>query len=118
MNNEHFLSTLSKAQLEHFCQQWQINELSLFGSVLRPDFRQDSDVDVLITFEGGNRWSLLDLVRMKEELETIFHRSVDLLTRRALEQSANQQKRERILASAKPVFLVLPNPAEASYVPG
>jgi hypothetical protein len=87
------LATMPTAQLRRFCQQWQIRELALFGSVLRDDFRADSDVDVLVTFADNARWSLLDLVRMKEQLEVIFQRPVDLVTRRGIEQSANQAKK-------------------------
>lgn len=54
-------------KLAGFCRKWKITELSLFGSVLREDFRSDSDIDVLVTFAPEARWSLLDLPRMQEE---------------------------------------------------
>ena len=55
-----------------FCQRWQVQELYLFGSVLRNDFRPDSDIDVMIDFQPSARWGLLALVAMKEELEVIL----------------------------------------------
>lgn len=44
------------AAIEVFCRKWRIAELALFGSVLRSDFRSDSDIDVLVTFEKGEQW--------------------------------------------------------------
>jgi len=59
-------------------------EFSLFGSVLRDDFRSDSDIDVLLSFEENSAWSLYDLVEMKDELEIIFGREVDLVEKEAI----------------------------------
>ena len=65
-------------QIEDFCRRWQITELGLFGSALRDDFRPDSDVDVLVAFADGARWSLFDMARMEEQLKGILGREVDL----------------------------------------
>jgi len=65
--------------IRDFCHRRKIPELSLLGSVLRDDFRPDSDVDVLVRFEQNDQWSLFDLVAMKLELETLFGRHVDLI---------------------------------------
>lgn len=51
-----------------FCRKWKIKELALFGSVLRDDFRSDSDIDVLITREPGVYWPWGGYAEMKEEL--------------------------------------------------
>jgi len=45
-------------RIAEFCRRWKITELALFGSVLRDDFRPDSDVDVLVTFAPDAPWSL------------------------------------------------------------
>ncbi len=95
---------VSEEQITTFCQRWQISELSLFGSALREDFREDSDVDVMVSFAPEARWSLFDLVAMQEELEQIFGRAVDLITRRGLESSRNYLRRQAILSSAKVVY--------------
>jgi hypothetical protein len=58
-----------------------VTEFALFGSVLRGDFRPDSDIDVMVAFSPQATWSLLDLVRMQQELEDIFRRPVDLVER-------------------------------------
>lgn len=82
-----------------FCQRWQVTEFALFGSVLRDDFGPDSDVDVLVAFAPEATHSLFDLVRMEDELRTIFGRSVDLVTRRAVERAANEWRRKNILGA-------------------
>ncbi len=87
-----------------FCRRWKITALSLFGSVLRDDFRPDSDVDVLVSFDPESRWSLLDLARIQRELETILGRNVDLVTRSSVENSHNWIRREAILSTAQPIY--------------
>ena len=89
--------------LAAFASRWMIRELALFGSALRDDFGPAGDVDVLVTFEEGETWSLLDVVGMKLELEDLFGRSVDLMTKRAVEKSANWIRRDGILESARTV---------------
>jgi len=87
-----------------FCQKWRIAELALFGSALRPDFGPASDVDVLVTFAADAHPSLFDLVQMEEELEEIFGRTVDLVSRRGIESSRNYIRREAILRSAQVLY--------------
>jgi predicted nucleotidyltransferase len=88
-----------------FCRRWKITELAVFGSALRDDFRPDSDVDVLVTFSPEGRWTLFDMVHMKDELEAIFGRSVDLVTRRGVEQSRNPLRRQAILSCAESIYV-------------
>lgn len=71
--------SVDEDKIAEFCRKWRIAELALFGSVLRDDFRPDSDVDVLVTFDPDAGWSLFDLVDMQEELTTLFGRHVDLV---------------------------------------
>ncbi|HIK11366.1 MAG TPA: nucleotidyltransferase family protein [Oscillatoriaceae cyanobacterium M33_DOE_052] len=84
-----------------FCQKWKITEFALFGSILRDDFRPDSDVDVLVTFAPDEKWSLFDIVRMKEELETIFGREVDLVQKLGLK---NPFRRYEILRTKEVIY--------------
>ena len=66
--------------VHNFCKRWGVVDLSLFGSILREDFRPDSDVDVLVTFEAGRTLTLDAYVEMREELSAIFEgRGVDLV---------------------------------------
>jgi len=57
--------SLKHEEIAAFCQRWQITELPFFGSVLRDDFRPESDVDVLVTFAPGGEWSLFDHIAME-----------------------------------------------------
>ncbi len=90
--------------LRAFCARWQVSELALFGSVLRGDFRPDSDIDVLIQFDPAARWTLLDFVEMRDELADLFGRPVDLVSRRAVERSRNAIRRREILDSARVIY--------------
>jgi predicted nucleotidyltransferase len=92
-------------QLAGFCKRWRIIRLELFGSACRPDFRPDSDIDLLVTFEEDVPWTLLDMVDMQEELEAITGHKVDLVSRKAVEQDANWIRRNEILGSAEPVYV-------------
>jgi len=94
----------SRAQLVDFCQRWKIAKMALFGSVLRDDFRPDSDVDVLVSFSSEAHYTLLDLARMESELEKIFGRRVDLVELSAIEKSRNYIRRKSILSSAETIY--------------
>jgi predicted nucleotidyltransferase len=96
---------LPEAEIERFCQRWKISEFALFGSVLREDFRPDSDIDVLVTFAPGTRWSLFDMARMERDLEAILGRRVDLVERKAVESSENYIRRKHILSNLLPVYV-------------
>ena len=95
---------IPKERIAEFCKKWQIREFALFGSVLRDDFRSDSDIDVLATFDEDANHSLFDMVHMEEELETIFKRGVDLVSRRGLESSQNYIRKNAILSTASTVY--------------
>jgi len=91
-------------QIANYCRRWKITEFSLFGSVLREDFRADSDIDVLVTFASDARWSLFDLVEMEDELSRILRRDVDLVEREAVARSPNYIRRNNILQSAQVIY--------------
>lgn len=83
------------------CRKWRITEFALFGSVLRDDFRPDSDVDVLVSFAADSRWSMLDVMEMREGLEEMFGRSVDLVEKEAIR---NPFRRRAILSGREIVY--------------
>ena len=91
-----------KDRIAAFCQKWKITELALFGSVLREDFRPESDVDVLVTFSPDSDWGVEHLLDMKEELEPLFGRAVDLVEKRLVEESRNYIRRKHILSHMEP----------------
>ncbi len=88
-----------------FCRKWQVTELTLFGSMLRDDFRPDSDVDLLVTFSPEAPWSLFDLIEMRDELTSMLGREVDLIEKAAIEESANWLRRRAILESARTIYV-------------
>ena len=96
--------SLKREEIETFCQRWRIAELAFFGSVLRDDFRPDSDVDVLVSFAPGVEWSLFDHIAMEEGLSALLGRKVDIVSRRAIERSSNWIRRKAILETAKPFY--------------
>ncbi len=104
--------TDNKEEIKEFCQRWKIQELSLFGSVLRNDFGADSDVDFLVSFGANSNWTLFDFAQMEEELAEIIGQPIDLVSKRAIEQSPNWKRKARILNSAQP-FVLMPNPSIA-----
>lgn len=95
---------LPREKIAEFCKKWKIREFSLFGSVLRDDFRPDSDIDVLVTFSEDARHTLFDLVHMENELKEILGREVDIVSRRGIESSRNYIRRNAILNSAEAVY--------------
>ncbi len=88
-------------QISDFCRRWQIAELSLFGSILRADFTDHSDIDVMVTFHPGAAWSLMEWVQMRDELQTMFNRRVDLVEKRAIR---NPFRRHSILNSSHVIY--------------
>jgi predicted nucleotidyltransferase len=97
------MAIMAKAQIDipkdkvaDFCRRNHIRRLALFGSVLRDDFRPDSDVDVLVEFEPGTRVGLR-FFAMEEELSEILGRKVDLNTAGFL----SKYFRDEVLAEAE-----------------
>jgi hypothetical protein len=84
-----------------FCRKWKIAEFSLFGSVLRDDFRPESDVDVLVEFEPGAPWSLWDWIDMIDELKAAFGRDVDLVSKGGLR---NPFRRHAIMTTREIIY--------------
>ena len=80
-----------------FCRRNHIRKLALFGSVLRADFRADSDVDVLVEFENGHVPGLIGLAGMEQELSVLFGRKADLNTPRFFRGAL----RRRVLAESE-----------------
>ena len=87
-------------RLAAFCRANHVRRLALFGSVLREDFRPESDVDVLVEFEAGHVPGLR-LIGLEQELSDIFGRKVDLNTPGFL----NPRIRAEVLADAEPQYV-------------
>jgi len=84
--------------LSSICQRYHITKLALFGSILRGDFEEDSDVDILVEFEQGHTPDFFVLYDIEQALSALFGgRKVDLVTYRAL----NKHLREGVLKDAQ-----------------
>lgn len=95
---------ITPEQLAEFCQNSQIIELALFGSILRDDFRPDSDIDILVTFSPDCSLSLLGFVGLEQTLEEWLHRKVDLVEKDTVKNDFNWLRREEILNTAEVIY--------------
>nr|WP_320160760.1 nucleotidyltransferase domain-containing protein [uncultured Methanoregula sp.] len=86
-----------------FCWKWKIDSFRFYGSIMRDDFRPDSDIDVLVEYRPDAHHSFHDLFEMTEELEHLFGRKVDLADRRSVDASPNYIRRKGILSGKPPV---------------
>ena len=91
---------IPQAKITDFCRRNQVKSLALFGSVLRADFRPDSDVDVLVEFESGARIGFVALGRMQRELTALLERPVDLIPKDGLKPVVRQD----VLASTEVIY--------------
>ena len=96
---------LTPEQLYEFCQRWQVAELSLFGSVLRDNFHDESDIDFLVLFQPAAEYSLFDHFDMQEELAELVQRPVDLISKKGIENSRNWLRKKNILESAEVIYV-------------
>ncbi len=92
--------------VREICRRYDVAELSIFGSVLRDDFRSDSDVDFLVIFQNDDYgpWAS-KLMDMERDLSRLLGRKVDLVSRRAVEKSENYIRRGQILTSREVVYV-------------
>jgi predicted nucleotidyltransferase len=87
-------------EIAAICRRYNVRELALFGSALGPEFRQDSDIDLMVEFKSGARVGLLEFSKLQQELETLLCRKVDLVSKRGLKPVI----RERVLQQAEAVY--------------
>ena len=87
-------------QLAELCRRFQVRSLALFGSVLREDFRPDSDVDVLVEFDSNARIGFMAFSRMQRELADLLGRPVDLVPKEGLKPVI----RDQVLANTEEIY--------------
>jgi predicted nucleotidyltransferase len=92
--------SLDAARISDFCRRWNVVEFALFGSVVRGEQREDSDVDVLITFAAEAHVGLITLSKMERELSLMFGRKVDLVTKGGLKPLI----RDEVLSQAEVLY--------------
>ncbi len=106
--------TLPYDRIAQLCQKYQVEELSVYGSVLRDDFGPDSDVGFLVVFKDGDAGPWMSKVfDLEKDLTALLGRKVEVATRRGVEQSASWMTRPAILNSAQVVYRA-PDGAAAS----
>ena len=93
--------SIPEKEITAFCSQWDVEEFSLFGSVLSNEFNSESDIDVLISFSKDAEISLFDLAQMQIELQNIFNRPVDIIEKEALQ---NPYRKHQILETAQVIY--------------
>ena len=82
---------IPQATITDFCRRNQVKSLALFGSVLRADFRPESDIDLLVEFEPEARIGFMALGRMQRELAVLLERPVDLVPKDGLKSVIRQE---------------------------
>jgi len=82
-------------------KKYDLAEVSAFGSVLRDDFNEKSDLDLLVVFHNSKEKSLFDIIDLKNELEELVGRNVDIVEKEALR---NPYRKEEILRTAKVIY--------------
>jgi len=97
--------TLPMEQVAEFCRRWKVRELAVFGSFLRDDFGDQSDIDFLIDPQTGVIWKFADQMAMEEEMSQLLGRKVELVERTAVERSRNYIRRRHILSTAEPIYV-------------
>ncbi len=93
--------------IRDFCKKWKIKELCVFGSILRDDFRPDSDADILADFEQCpevDEYNLFDDIHMREELSELVGQNVDLVDRSAIVSTSNRFVRKQLMSTAERVY--------------
>jgi predicted nucleotidyltransferase len=99
---------MSRARIEvpqkriaEFCRRHHIRWLALFGSVLRDDFRPDSDIDVLVEFEPEHRYTYFTLAQIEDDLSTLLGRKVDL----HMPKTLHPFLRDKVLGQAEALYV-------------
>ena len=91
---------IPEKKIRDFCLKYQVQRMALFGSVLREDFRPDSDIDILVVFDPSARITFMTLGKMRRELSVLFRRPVDLVPEEGLKPAI----RETVLSNAQEVY--------------
>jgi uncharacterized protein len=90
---------IPSSAIETLCQQHHIRKLALFGSVLRPDFHRDSDIDILVEFFPGQTPGF-GFIDIQDQLSILLNRTVDLNT----PQDLSRYFRDRVLTEAQVIY--------------
>ena len=98
------LATLPVAAISAVCRRHPVAHLDVFGSVLRDDFRDDSDIDLLVTFLPDSNPTIDNLIGLEDDMTEALGRKAHVTTRRSVIESHNPVRRGEILGSIRPVY--------------
>lgn len=90
--------------LAEICKRYKISEIALFGSALRDDFTESSDIDLLVEFKPDSGITLFNIVDLKDEFEKLFGREVDIVPKNAVKRSRNYLRKKAILENYKVIY--------------
>jgi predicted nucleotidyltransferase len=97
--------TLPINPIAELCEKYGVRELSVFGSLLRDDFRPESDIDFLVVFGDDDLGPWMEkLLNMEEELRVMLGREVDLVPKESIVKSENWIRRNHILSTAQVIY--------------
>ena len=98
-------SKLPINEILQLCNKYSVSEISVFGSILREDFSDKSDVDFLVVFQDNDAGPWMSrATALEEELSSLLHRPVDVVLKRAVEKSRNGIRRRSILDNAVVIY--------------
>ena len=83
------------------CKKYHIIELSLFGSSIRDDFSQNSDIDILVSFERDSKITLFDIMELEKDFSQLLKRDVDIVEKESLK---NPIRKEKILSTREIIY--------------
>ncbi|MCL2481520.1 MAG: nucleotidyltransferase domain-containing protein [Spirochaetaceae bacterium] len=83
------------------CKKYYIIELAIFGSSIRDDFTQSSDVDILVSFNSNSKTTLFDIIELENEFSKLFDRKVDIVEKESLK---NPIRKNKILSTREIIY--------------
>jgi predicted nucleotidyltransferase len=83
------------------CKKYYIQELSIFGSSLRDDFNENSDIDILVSFDKDSHITLFDIIELEKEFSQLLNKEVDIVEKEGLK---NPIRRNRILSTREIIY--------------
>ena len=97
---------ISYDALAEACKTWGVEKVMLFGSALRDDFTDESDIDLLLQFKPDTIHSLFDYDKMHSDFQRAFDREIDLTNLQGLLSSRNERRKRNIISNAKDLYVL------------
>ncbi len=94
--------SLERIDIENIVKRYDIKEISIFGSSIREDFNENSDIDLLIEFKNSENISLFDIIDIQDYFYNLTNRRIDIVEPSGL---INPYRREAILSTKEPIYV-------------